>query len=206
MTGIRSSLTLGDPPQDFSQVQVGAPVQILRPVRLKLTNHAMRWPWMTRDPAMRCKATIIFRHLNDGQNVFGSSMDGRWTNSPEPTPIEVSGRIPGTQGDQVIRLHMVDPTKITLVSRIDVHAGESQSLDVAARFDQDSECYGWNNESYFHGWRNQKWSLDKGRYLVEVTVTSSGQICKGLFRLINDVARPHFRLEDARPEDHAKIH
>jgi hypothetical protein len=39
------------------------------------------------------------------------------------------------------------------------------------------------------------WRLVQGRYLVRVSVTSSGQRCQGTFRLINDVARTDFRLE-----------
>jgi hypothetical protein len=102
---------------------------------------------------------------------------------------------------------MRDPSRITPISRIDIHAGEDVPLDVAVRCDQDQECYGWNNWSYWSNppWRNPQWKLEKGRYLVEVMVTSSGQTCRGLYRLINDVPRSDFRLEEARAEDHAKV-
>ena len=80
---------------------------------------------------------------------------------------------------------------------------ESQLLDVAARFDDDAPCYGWNNETYFSTppWRNPAWRLGPGRYLARVEVTSSGQKCVGIFRLINDVARSDFRLEAPTAED-----
>jgi hypothetical protein len=38
---------------------------------------------------------------------------------------------------------------VTLESRIDVHPGESELLDIAARFDNNLEWYGCNNEAYF---------------------------------------------------------
>jgi hypothetical protein len=128
----RLSLSVGDTPQDFPQPK-GTPAQILRPARLKVTND--RGPrWMTRDPALQCRAEITFRHL-DGQKVFAKSMDGRWSNSPEPTPIEVVGTLPDSTphshtvsiGSNQIRLQMLDPTRITLVSRIDIHAGEANN-------------------------------------------------------------------------------
>jgi|GEM_PF-6151443 len=76
---------------------------------------------------------------------------------------------------------------------------ESELLDIGARFDKDEECYGWNNEAYFSDplWRNPNWKLRRARYLVKVTITSSGQKCVGAFRLVNDVARTDFRLEPA---------
>jgi hypothetical protein len=90
-----------------------------------------------------------------------------------------------------------------LTSRIDVPPGETQRLDVAARFDAEDECYGWNNESYFSDpiWRNPEWRLNAGRYLVKVTIISAGDKCIGLFRLINDVSRLDFRLEAILPGD-----
>jgi hypothetical protein len=159
---------------------------------------------MTREPALRCHASIRFRHL-DGRSVFSRPMEGRWVNSPQPAAVEAFGTMAGLDGDQPIKLHIVDDARLTLVSRIDVHAGETQELDIAARFDEDQECYGFNNESYFRRWRNSEWRLDTGEYLVEVTVVSSGQICTGLFRLINRVRSEDFRLEDARPEDLARV-
>ncbi len=65
----------------------------------------------------------------------------------------------------------------------------------------------WSNQSYFSDppWRNPDWKLSKGRYLIYITITSSGDKCKGLFRLINDVGQKDFRIENARPEDFKKI-
>jgi hypothetical protein len=36
-------------------------------------------------------------------------------------------------------------------------------------------------------------------------VEARGQTCRDLYRLINDVPRSDFRLEEARAEDHAKV-
>lgn len=76
----------------------------------------------------------------------------------------------------------------------------------AVRFDDEQDCYGWNNEGYSHNWRNQDYKLPKGRYLVEVVISSSGQECSGIYRIVNDVDnRTDFRMEAALPEDRNKL-
>src|SRR5260370_199717 len=129
-----------------------------------------------------------------------SVMDARWASSPEPLPIQAVG--PGGQQFQIL-----DLARLGLGSRTDTYPGESEVLDVAVRIENDVECYGWNNETYFSQpiGRNQNWRLDKGRYLVRVTVVSSGQKCVDVFRLINDVGRQDCRLEPATEEDKLRI-
>jgi hypothetical protein len=170
------------------------PARNVRFLGLELVNKPLpRWGrWMSRDTALQCHGNITFHHL-DGQNVFGRTMMSRWSGSPEPAPIHIA------IGNQHVLIS--DPSRLT--SRIDVPPGEAQRLDVAARFDVEEECYGWNNESYFSDpvWRNPEWRLNAGRYLVRVTIISAGEKCVSLFRLINDVSRQDFRLENILPGD-----
>jgi len=86
-----------------------------------------------------------------------------------------------------------------------VYPGEEEILDVAAKFDDEPECYGWNNDAYQFEWRNPNWRLPAGRFLVRVVISSSGQKCFGKFRLINDVSRTDFRLERATSEDRMNL-
>ena len=164
---------------------------------LELLNRPLpgwaRW-WMSRDAAIQCHGTITFHHL-DGQNVFGRAMPIRWSGSPEPVPMRL------VVDDK--HIFIADPARFTLTPRIDVYPGEAERLDVAGRFDNEAECYGWSNESYFSNpkWRNPGWRLSPARYLVRVTVVSAGEKCKGVFRLINDVSQRDFRLEPALPSD-----
>jgi hypothetical protein len=145
---------------------------------------------MVRAPALQCRAEITFHH-RDGHNVFGRAMDGRWASSPEP----VASGIFDLEGTH--KFSLLDITRITTASRVDVYPGESEILDIANRPFDDPNCYGWNNEAYFSQpkWRNPDWKLAPERYLVKVVVRSSGQTCVGKFRLINDVPRTDFRLE-----------
>ena len=175
---------------------VGKPAKKARFLYLELVNHPLPkyLGWLSRSAAMQCHGTITFHHL-DGQNVFGRSMNVRWTNLPNPLPVVL------VINDKQIPLF--DPRKFDHESRIDIHTGKSELLNVASRFDDENECYGWCNESLYQQplWRNPDWKLLPGRYLVRVEIVSAGEKCVGLFRLINDVDMKDFRLEKALLSD-----
>jgi hypothetical protein len=154
---------------------------------------------MQRAAALQCRGEITFHHL-DGQDIFGRGMPTRWANSPQP----IANQILDLEGN--VRFQILDFVRAATASRVDVYPGEEQLLDVAVRFDDEPDCYGWNDESYVYDWRNPNWKLPQGRYLVKAVVTSSGQKCVAVLRLINDVAsRTDFRLLPATAEDRAKI-
>jgi hypothetical protein len=183
-------LSIERPPRDGTYQH--APAVNMRSLRVRLVNKPLpNWArWMVRAPALQCRGEITFHHL-DKQDVFGRAMAGRWCSSPEPVPIQGVT----SHGEQ---FQIFDLARLTAESRIDVYPGESELLDIAVRLDEDADCYGWNNDSYFCNpiWRNPNWKLQPGRYLVKVGIFSSGQKCTGTFRLINDVRRTDFRLEN----------
>jgi len=174
----------------------GRPARQARFLGLELVNKPLPcWAkWMARNAAIQAHGIITFHHL-DGQNIFGRAMNIRWSGSAEP--IAMSVEIDGN------KISIVDPTKFTLTPRMDIYPGEAERLDVAARFDQEDEYYGWSNENYFFRplWRDPDWKLPSGRYLVKVTVISAGEKCTNIFRLINDVSQQDFRIESALPDD-----
>ena len=176
------------------------PAKSVRFLAVDLLNKPLPWlfRWMSRSAALQSHGSISFHHL-DGQNVFGRSMPIRWSGSPEPVPIHL--QIDNT------RVLIADPARLSLISRMDVYPGEKQRLDVSAKFDDEKECYGWSNESYFSdpAWRNPDWKIPYGRYLVKVTVISSGEKVSGIYRLINDVAQLDFRLEEATLDDKSNV-
>jgi hypothetical protein len=168
----------------------------VRYLGISLINKSPSWwhRWISRNAALQCSGFITFHHL-DGQNVFGRAMPVRWSYTPEPVPLV--GFIDNKQ------IQILDLARITLESRVDVYPGEDKRLDVAALFNDEDECYGWNNENYFSDpqWRNPRWKLSAQRYLIKVTVVSSGEECTGVFRLINDVKQDDFRIEPVLPND-----
>jgi hypothetical protein len=158
--------------------------------------------WLSRNTATQCFAFLTFYHL-DGQKVFSSAMVGRWSGSPEPVaPIAISG-----DNITISNVTISFDFSAASVLKRDIFPGNLERLDVVARFDNDSECYGWNNEAYFSNpqWRNPKWQLKPDRYIVKVEVETSGEKMVELFRLCNDVSLDDFRLEPAQKQDYAVL-
>jgi hypothetical protein len=189
----RPSLTLSieDPPLDLRYDPPGSrPATEMRSLRVKLFNKTLPRGarWMVRSAALQCRAAVTFHHLADERDIFGRAMDGRWASTPEPAPIAVGP--PSPEGETLAIFQRP-------ISTVDIYPGESELLDIAVRCDTDNEYYGWNNETFFSSpaWRNPRWTLDRGRYLVRVTVTSSGQKCTRRFILENSADRSAFRLE-----------
>jgi hypothetical protein len=175
-----------DPPHDPPWEPGTKPVPKPRYLRVFVSNELPPWfaaRWLGRMPANQCRAAITFHHL-DEQDVFGRVMEGRWSGTPEPIPLLLGG----------VAFVPESPT-------VNIYPGETESVDIAIRGDDDEACYGWNNESYFSvpEWRNPKWKLNPGRYLVRVVVTSSGRKHVAWFRLENSATRDAFRLEPHIP-------
>ncbi len=131
-------------------------------------------------------------------------MPGRWVDSPEPVPMV------GQIGSQPFTLY--NPNILNSIASglryIDIYAGFPRILDIAARFDDEADCYGWNNENYFSQpiWRNPNWRLlPDSRYLVSVKVEADAATGSALFRLVNDGTIESFRLEQALPDDLNRI-
>ncbi len=155
--------------------------------------------WLARNTALQTQALITFFHL-DGQPVFSSPMVGRWSGSPEPvSPISIAGK-----NILIEQITLAYDITTTSHNKLDIYPGTDEKLDIVARFDQDNECYGWNNESYFSQpmWRNEKWRLVPGRYLIRVEITSAGEKTTNIFRLCNDVSKSDFRIEPALKSDY----
>jgi hypothetical protein len=188
------SLSIERPTLDLPYPE-GHPARRLRNLRILVHNKPLPYlvRWMIRAPALQCRATITFHDVNDGQDIFGRAMDGRWANTPQP----VATILVTPRGEQY---SIFDLARFSLDSRIDIYPDETEMLDIACRCDDDVECYGWNNETYFSTprWRNPNWRLPGGqRYLVKVIITSSGQKQFGCFQIMNNVPIADFRLEMA---------
>jgi hypothetical protein len=162
-------LSIETPPTD-AQYQ-NRPATLARYVRVWVVNERPAgWVrWIMRQTALQCRAEITFHHL-DGENVFGRTMSVRWAGTPEPTAIPVLG-------PNGVEYQILDFVRLTTDSRIDIQPGDGTALDVAAKFDSEDVCYGWNNDAYFVNtpWRNPIWRLNPGRYRVRAVVICAGQ-------------------------------
>jgi hypothetical protein len=177
------------PPVD-NQYPNGHPAQRVRFLRLRVTNRALPrcLRFISRLTASQCAASITFHRL-DGQRVQARAMEGRWAGLPEPVPgrIQIGGQV----GE------FFDSARTLVGQRIDVPAGESELLDVAAKFDDEPHFYGWSNANYFSDpiWRPSEWRLEPECLLVKVVLRSIGERFEGLFRLVGDAGLAGFRLE-----------
>lgn len=148
--------------------------------------------WLARNAAMQCTTLISF-HTLEGQDIFGRAMEGRWGNSSEPVPATII--IDGKQG------HIIDQSRLRGLGHLDIFEGRGEGLNIAAKFDNEDECWGWSNASYFcpRPWRNDDWKLAKGTYLVLAVTRSAGAETASVFRLVNEAGRDSFRLAALAP-------
>lgn len=183
-----------DPPLDSNPV---GDIREARFLRVLLCNNPMPriLKWLGRNAALQCFGDIQFHHLEDGVAVFSRPMPIRWAGSDEPLTYQAlpDGKI----------AQLFDATKFNSSFHRNCFPGTKELIDIAARFDDDEDCYGWTSENYLpgKGWRNPDWKLPKGRFLVHITVHSSGEIASAIFQLENSVARKHFRLNTPSQQD-----
>jgi hypothetical protein len=193
------SLKIEEPPTDITYSN--SPANRARFLRVRLSNQAMPQflKWLGRNAAIHCQGEIQFYHQNDGAAVFSKPMPIRWAGSDEPVSFQA------LSGGQIAQLF--DPSKFNAAFFRDCYAGAEEPIDVVARFDNDTDCYGWTNENYLpnKGWRNDDWKLPSGRYLVTITVYSAGEKVVELFKLEDSVGIQHFRLINSTQEDRQKI-
>ncbi len=189
---------------DYAQLMEPRPARLAVFLRARLKNKPLPklFRWLSRNAALQAHANITFYHL-DGQPVFGSAMAGRWSGTPEPAP-------PLYLRDSVITVDGILTFNINSQiesTRRDIYPGEQEDLDIVARFDDEPECYGWNDQSYASRppWRNPAWQLPRGRFLVKVEILSAGDRKVDLYRICNDVDLTSFRLEPALKGDVQKI-
>jgi len=185
------------PPYDSDYTsRQASPARKGRFLAISVQNSPLPWflKWLLRNPAMDSWGMVSFHHLDDGQDIFGRAMEGRWSGSTEPPIAAASGVV-------------IDSDWLRSHNRRDIQAGESETIDVGARFDDDKSCYGWSNENYLSNpvWKNPRWELASGRYIVRVEIRTSGQKFVRCFRLCNEGTIDSFRLEPVQPGHEKRI-
>ncbi|MHB1309171.1 MAG: hypothetical protein ACYDC1_24780 [Limisphaerales bacterium] len=155
-------------------------------IRVKNEELGVGLRWLGRSAAMFCQGKIDFKKQS-GELLFAQSMPLRWSGTPEPVPMQV--QIGGATGQ------IVDHFRYHLEQKVDIPAGESRVMDVAAQFDAELECYGWSNESYSFQprWRNPTRKIVPGVYRVEVTLHHLGGRSTFACELVNEGGKSHLR-------------
>lgn len=164
------------------------PANSARFLRIRVKNEELHsgLRWLGRNAAMFCQGKIDFKK-SSGELVFSHSMPLRWSETPEPVPMQI--QIEGATGQ------IVDNLRYHLEQKVDIPAGESRVMDVVAQFESEPKCYGWSNESYSFkpNWRNPTREIDSGTYRVEVTLHHLGGRSTFACELVNEDSKPHLR-------------
>ena len=131
-----------------------APARNVRFVRVTIGNQQLLWGfgWISRESAIDCRAEIRFDCVVEVVNAF-PVMAGRWASNPQPLPLvgQVGGQ-PCELWDQNIWQ--------SAGTGISIPPGESEPLDIASRFDDEQEAFGWSNASYLQPlWRSRLGNL-----------------------------------------------
>lgn len=178
------------PPREVPLYVHGKKIESLFALRVSVSNDTLpiALRWMQRQSARDCRATIRFLR-EDKTPLIDRPMPGRWATSVEPVPLE--GVIPSS--GEMFQIH--DIARLNAESRIDIPARESEVLDVAVRYPEEADAFGWTNESYrYPGNRHPDFTLPKGRYVIEISIRSEGVKKQQRFRLENDHTIKEFRL------------
>lgn len=114
---------------------------------------------------------------------------GRWSETPDPPPIQ------HTKVDGGVVARLVSPQ-----NTVDIPPGEYSNLDIVNKIEGEEDCFGWNNESYINNWRHPEWKLAQGKYLAKVRVKTGGREFNSIFVIRNDLEFDDFCLEEVSEE------
>ena len=149
---------------------------------LKVCNLPAKRPLPGRKPAWSSSAHIEVFDLF-GQRVIPDNIPVRWTSQPEPLERAIKDGQP---------VNLLDPAKLIMGRKVDVHQHEDQQIAVAVKFEGEDEFHIFTNESYlFPRWQNPAWRLGRGAYRVRVTVYYERGRSDDDFELINFGSRRH---------------
>jgi hypothetical protein len=149
-------------------------------LNLIVFNNPLRIPLRyieNRDTAINCKVDITYTKDGDYKPVFPKIV-ARWNEEPEPLqPIAIGNVIQLAVATALIPLGQVH----------NLEASENGSpIALAIKYDNEFEAYAFNSFSYYYpSWKNPKWKLETGEYIIQ-TIVKSGQFSMTKkFRLIN---------------------
>jgi len=177
------------------------PVKKIKVLRVRVINAKMPkiFSWMRRDAAMHCNADIQLLHIDNLSPIFEHPISARWARADPPMTQQYDK-------SKIQMINALDISKYKAAFIRNIYPDSEEPIDTFVRFDDDEECYIWNNDTYFYeNWRNPSVQIPKGSYYVIVTVYSSGEIIRGFYQLENLVSIKCFRLIYLSKEELQKL-
>jgi hypothetical protein len=143
------------------------------------------------EPTIHPANGIAFYHLsaeNNGKNTATDAeikltfrdrnlvelfhLKGKWDSGPEPIGPMVNGQFTPM------------PSLMPFAERINIRRKMPETFCVAIK-DNQAECYAFNCESYFFGFKKPNWQLPIGTYLIDVQIIGGNADFKRTFLLKN---------------------
>ena len=114
------------------------------------------------------RAWVIFKDFT--ANVEILKLNGRWASTKEPVDY--------VSGQPLI-------AEILIPSRDNVPPGEENTISIAIKESDEDSFFGFNNDSYLHGWKYLDYELKEDKYWLEVRLLADGNEYMGKFLLLN---------------------
>jgi hypothetical protein len=174
----------------------GKSAKTIKLLRIKLLNRKVKpffsW-WLKREAAIHCSASVQILHYQSLLPIFKKPVHARWSRSDEPISLQLDSN------NRIVSIF--DPAKYNFVMTRNCYSGTEEPIDLVARYDKEDECYIWNYDIFYKGWRNNELRIPKGRYYVIVIISTSGEKTYGYFKLENSLNLLDFRLIDVSKEE-----
>jgi len=180
------------------------PAERAKFLRVKLWNQSPNWfekilnKVIPLSEARNCHGYINFYRFN-GTPIFTDPMKLRWSGSHGPFKRSV------VREDKIITF--IDPTIVSDTYWRTCYPNKVETIDIACRFDDDSEAYGWTTESMIGEqlWRKPEFKISEGIFIVSIEVRTENRRAMKYFQLNNDSGVENFQLINAKREDIKKI-
>lgn len=138
-------------------------------IRVKNTKRNILTALFFSNPtANNARAWVSFHDYISGKEV--AKMNGRWVSKREPVDY-ITGKI--------------DLPEALLPPRETIPAGEETNISIALKDKNKPSFFGFNNESYFHNWRNPELELSEKRYVIKVKISAEGKEWVKEYLLLN---------------------
>ena len=130
-----------------------------RALRIRIKNIPLKRWFVNRQTAVSCHGNIVF--LDADKKPISKPMQVRWADSPEPIKhLVLNGKIITVPEYNLVRLSKY----------IDIPPDESELCDLAIRFVNEDDAYGWCTDSYFKNSRHPDYKLNCGSFFAKITI------------------------------------
>ena len=181
-------LKCADKPHEDADYSKESPARHARFLGVDLINESpspVAQRFFMRHTAENCTGHITFQD-EQGDPLFSTIlMPIRWASSTDFALCVT------TEDGQRSWWIMSSPAEKT----VNLAPGNSGRIVIAAKFDDDTECYGWTRDNLVKGWRNPDWKISKEKCKATVFIDSGGRQIKKQFTVINPGTRKQFTLK-----------